>query len=131
MNLIPDELRPQLLANGNDPDHDHVPLVKLFNPSGQATWLISEIQPYDEDILFGLCDLGMGFPELGTVSLSELQSVRGRLGLGIERDLYFVGRYPLSVYAEAAHTQGAITTIPTLLDAAAERIARRTNGRAP
>ena len=29
------------------------------------------------------------FPEFGTVSLSELASVKGRLGLGIERELYF------------------------------------------
>lgn len=129
MILIPDELRPRLLANGRDPDADHVPLVKLFNPSGAATWLISEIQPYDEDVLFGLCDLGMGFPEIGPVSLAELQAVRGRLGLGIERDLFFTGRYPLSVYAEAAERQGAITTVPSLLAAAAERLAlRRSNG---
>ena len=80
MILIPDTVRPQLLANGRDPDADHVPLIKLFNPCGAATWLISEIQPYDEDVLFGLCDLGMGFPEIGPVSLSELQSVKGRLG---------------------------------------------------
>jgi Protein of unknown function (DUF2958) len=128
MILIPDNFRPQLLANGRDPSADHIPLIKLFNPCGAATWLISEIQPYDEDILFGLCDLGMGFPEIGPVSLSELQSVKGRLGLGIERDLLFVGRYALSVYAEAASQQGGITTILSLLDAAAARLAARRNG---
>ena len=37
--------------------------------------------------MFGLCDLG--FPELGYVSLNELQGVRGPLGLGIERDLHW------------------------------------------
>ena len=31
-------------------------------------------------VAFGLCDLGIGCPELGYVSLSELKSVRGRLG---------------------------------------------------
>jgi hypothetical protein len=44
----------------------------------------------------------MGFPEFGTVSLNELAAVRGRLGLGIERDLYFKARGPISVYIEAA-----------------------------
>ena len=32
--------------------------------------------------MFGLCDLG--FPELGYVSLSEMQGVRGPFGLGVE-----------------------------------------------
>lgn len=125
MILIPDELRPQLLANGRDPEHDHFPVVKLFNPCGAATWLISAIEPDDADILFGLCDLGMGFPELGSVRLSELESVRGRLGLGIERDLFFEAKYPLLVYAEAASEAEVITTSPELLAEAAERVRRR------
>ena len=125
MILIPDELRPQLLANGRDPEHDHFPVVKVFNPCGAATWLISAIEPDDTDILFGLCDLGMGFPELGSVRLSELESVRGRLGLGIERDLFFQAKYPLLVYAEAASEAEVITTSPELLAAAAERVRRR------
>jgi hypothetical protein len=122
--LIPEDLRPQLLANGNDPDHDHVPLVKLFDPAGAATWLISEIQPYDDDILFGLCDLGMGFPELGSVSLAELESIRRPLGLRIERDLFFVGRHPLTVYVEAAARAGTITTDLELLAQAAAHLKR-------
>lgn len=125
MILIPDELRPQLLANGRDPEHDHFPVVKLFNPCGAATWLISAIEPDDPDILFGLCDLGMGFPELGSVRLSELESVRGPLNLGIERDLFFEAKYPLIVYAEAASEAEVITTSPELLAAAAERVRRR------
>ena len=39
-----------------------------------------------------LCDLGMGFPEFGTVRISELESFRGEFGLGIERDLAFRGQ---------------------------------------
>jgi hypothetical protein len=125
MILIPDELRPQLLANGRDPENDHFPVVKLFNPCGAATWLISAIEPDDTDILFGLCDLGFGYPELGSVRLSELESVRGRLGLGIERDLFFEAKYPLIVYAEAASEAEVITTSPELLAAAADRVRRR------
>ncbi|TIS18332.1 MAG: DUF2958 domain-containing protein [Mesorhizobium sp.] len=30
---------------------------------------------------FGLCDLGLGCPEIGSVSLSELSSLRGQRGL--------------------------------------------------
>jgi hypothetical protein len=41
-------------------------------------------------------------------SLLELASVRLPFGLGIERDLYFEGTFPLSVCAEAARTAGRI-----------------------
>jgi hypothetical protein len=45
----------------------------------------------------------MGFPELGTVSLSELASVNGPCGLTIERDLHFTASKTLSAYAREAH----------------------------
>lgn len=121
MDLMPDDIRARLLANGAVPQEtDHLPVVKYFDPCGAATWIITELMPAEgegiaPDILFGLCDLGMGCPELGYVSLSELQSVTGRLGLGIERDLYFQARYPLSVYAHAAHRRGRIVESKTLL----------------
>jgi hypothetical protein len=121
MDLMPDDIRARLLANGATPGEiDHVPVVKYFDPCGAATWIITELMPAEgegvaPDILFGLCDLGMGCPELGYVSLAELQSVTGRLGLGIERDLYFTARYPLSVHAHAAHRRGRIVESDTLL----------------
>ncbi len=84
-------------------------MVKLFNPAGAATWLLTEIDREDDDVAWGLCDLAMGFPEFGTVSLSELQNFRGRFGLGIERDLYFEAKAPISRYIEAANEAGHIT----------------------
>jgi len=124
MRLDPDDLRARLLANGANRDADHVPVLKLFDPTGAATWLITEMDPEEPDILFGLCDLGMGFPELGSVSLAELESVTGRLGLGIERDLDFAGRFPLSVYAEAACVAQRITEDEHLLAQAAATLSR-------
>ena len=88
---------------------DHYPVVKLFTPDAGCTWLISELDPEEPDIAFGLCDLGMGYPELGYVSLAELASVRGPMGLPVERDLHFTATHPLSVYAHAARTAEAIT----------------------
>jgi len=83
------------------------PVVKIFNPCGAATWLISEIHE-DGDTLFGLCDLGMGFPELGYVSLSELQSIRKRLGLPLERDTGWVAEMSLVEYAEKSRREEQI-----------------------
>jgi len=67
---------------------DFKPVAKLFDPTGASTWLLSEILLDNPDVTLGLCDLGMGEPELGRVSLSELEACRGRFGAKIERDLY-------------------------------------------
>ena len=119
MQLVTPELREQLIANGKSPDGDHVPVVKFFNPIGAATWLVTDMDPDEHDHIFGLADLGMGFPELGWISLSELQSYKGPLGIGIERDLYFKPRYPISVYAEAARAARRIVETGPLLEEAA------------
>ena len=106
--LLTAEDRVRLLVQALSDDRDGPPIVKLFTPDGAATWLISEVDPDDPDRLFGLCDLGLGFPELGYVSLAEISSVRGRLGLPVERDLHFVADKPLSAYAEEACKLGRI-----------------------
>lgn len=116
MELLTDELREQLIANGRqqaavrgtDGEIDFFPVVKLFTPDAGATWLLTEIDPDETDLAFGLCDLGLGFPELGPVSLTELAAVRGRLGLPVERDLHFVARKTLSAYASEASEAGHI-----------------------
>ncbi len=119
MQLMTPELREQLIANARNREEDHTPVVKFFNPVGAATWLVTEMDPDENDYLFGLADLGMGFPELGGISLSELQNFRGPLGLGIERDLYFEPKYPISVYAAAARSaQRIVESGPLLEDAA-------------
>ena len=106
MKLLTKKIKEQLLANGRNPDQDHAPVVKLFNPVGGGTWLLNELED-NEDIAFGLCDLGFGFAELGNVSISELQSVT-IMGLGIERDLHFKADKPMSEYAAQARKEGRI-----------------------
>lgn len=124
MIVIPQALYARLVANGKAPDGtDHVPVVKFFDPAGAATWLITEISSTDPDLLFGLCDLGMSFPELGYVSLGELKSVKNRLGIPLERDRSFVAHHPLSVYAAAARRAERITESDTDLVEAAKAVA--------
>ena len=94
--------------DGNTPDH--VPVIKLFTPDANATWLITEIDPDNPELAFGLCDLGVGCPEIGSVSISELSALRGPLGLPVERDLYITLDQPLSVYADRARVSGHIVT---------------------
>lgn len=93
---------------------DPVPLVKFFNPVGAATWLATELQA-DGDTLFGLADLGFGFPELGSFSLSELAGVRLPFGLGIERDVGFASSHGLSTWAAWSRRAGSIIIAETWL----------------
>ena len=87
MKLLTEAQRAQLCENGRrqaavrgtDDEIDFKPVVKLFNPCRAGTWLLTEIEPDEPDVAWGLCDLGMGCPEFGTVSLSELASVKGKL----------------------------------------------------
>jgi len=85
---------------------DFKPLVKFFCPWGAATWLLTELDAEDQDRAFGLCDRGMGYPELGHVSLAELAAVRGPGGLTIERDLHFEADKTLQGYADEARRVG-------------------------
>ena len=120
MKLLTKALRERLLKNGRNRDRDHAPALKLFNPCGAATWLFTELGE-DGDTLFGLADLGFGTPELGYSSLAEISAIRVRFGLGIERDLHFRARFPLSIYTQAARAAGHIVEHGAELDDAAER----------
>ena len=79
---------PKLGATEKTPAEEKVVVAKFFDPCGSWTWYAVEGGAEGEDYhFFGLVD---GFElEWGYFSLSELKSVKGPLGLGIERDLYF------------------------------------------
>ena len=109
--LFRKETLDQLLANaaeqaplkGTRRERDFKP-VKLFNPTGPGTWLITEC---DEDgEAFGLADLG--YPELGYISMEELAAFQGRAGLGIEEDIHFKATKTLSEYAKESRRLGYI-----------------------
>lgn len=116
MKLLTKSIRDRLLANGKAQDPvrgteneiDFEPVVKLFNPCGGGTWLLTELDSEDPDIAFGLCDLGMGCAELGSVRISELESIRLPFGLGIERDLHWTPKQTLMGYAREAWQAGEI-----------------------
>jgi len=111
MKLLTKEIHDKLRKNALDPQcgkegWDPKPVVKFFSPVGAATWLITEL--HDDGAMFGLCDLGMGEPELGYVSLDELATVTLPFGLKIERDLYFTANKTLGKYAEEARQERRI-----------------------
>lgn len=76
-------------------------ICKFFNPTGAGTWYAVE---YDENerLFFGFVSIFNDFcDELGYFSLDELESFRGRFGLGIERDLHF-GEHTLQTVLDGA-----------------------------
>tara|TARA_B100001094_G_scaffold46134_1_gene41260 strand:- start:4558 stop:4893 length:336 start_codon:yes stop_codon:yes gene_type:complete len=105
MKLMTKEILGKLKSNPRITDDNGLnkPWLKLFNPTGSGTWLISEIED-DGDTMFGLCDLGHGSPELGYVSLKELESLKLPFGLSIERDISFTPDKSLGEYADEARS---------------------------
>ena len=74
-------------------------VLKLFNPAGAGTWYIYE--KLDDDVYMCFANLGDPmFAEIGTVSMSELMSLRLPFGLTIERDMHFD---PLSMTLEEVY----------------------------
>jgi len=111
--LITDEERAQLLAHGQaraaGQSIDPPPVVRIFTPDAHATWLLACLDPQDGDTAYGLIDLGIGMPELGTVRLSALASIVGPRKLSVMRDRYFQAVRPLSEYTRLAKENGSIT----------------------
>jgi len=111
MTLLTEQQRTQLLANGaaraTGQAIDPYPIVKLYTLDAPACWLLTELDA-DGDRAYGLTDAGTGFPELGQVSLSALESVRGPKGLRIVADPHFNARQPLSAYVADAQRDGSI-----------------------
>ncbi|WP_029696303.1 DUF2958 domain-containing protein [Comamonas badia] len=87
---------------------DPLPVVRLFTPDAHLTWLLAALDPADGDTAYGLIDLGLGMPTLGTVKLSDLASIVGPLKRPVQRDLYFHPARTLSEYTRLAERDGAI-----------------------
>jgi len=99
MKLLTKEIRKKLppLYAQESKGGKAVVYLKLFTPDSSWSWYVTEGSPIKDDSgnevdfhFFGLVD---GHDkELGYVALSELQSVRGPMGLPIERDLHWQPR---------------------------------------
>lgn len=111
--LVTADERARLLARGAaraaGQHLDPLPVVRLFTPDAHATWLLAAIDPADCDTAWGLIDLGIGMPALGTVKLSDLAGIVGPRKLPVRRDRYFRAARPLSEYVRLAQENGSIT----------------------
>jgi hypothetical protein len=92
MKLLTKELEQEFARVGSQeskPPEEVKVIAKFFTPWTQWTWFATEYFPEDRTF-FGYV---VGFEkELGYFSLDELESIKGPVGLKIERDLHFSGK---------------------------------------
>lgn len=118
--LLTKQLRAQIPPLGSQQDEkDPVAVARFFTPDAMWTWYViegsallgelsvplAESDPVnEEDVIFFGYVSGLE-NELGTFSLSELESVRGPFGLKVERDRSFEPT-PLSVIRQWHEREG-------------------------
>lgn len=116
MSLLTPEDRQQLIANGlinptgpqTFEDNDFVPVVHLYCEVSPCSWLLTEIDPANPDIAWGLIDAGDRNPKFGSVSIAWLEKPRGPLGIGVQRLEGWKAKGKLSAYTAAAVAAGFI-----------------------
>ena len=111
MALLDNAQRARMLSNGEarmrDPAFDPFPVVKLYTLDAGAAWLLTDLA-LDGDRAFGLCDAGIGCPELGDVSLAALEAMRGPRGMRVVVDPRFTPHKTLSAYFADAVNDGSV-----------------------
>lgn len=90
MKLLTQELLEKFQKVGRQEDKsDPLIIAKFFNPTGAGTWYATEYNSGDKTFFGYVSIFGDWNDEWGYFSLTELESLKGPYGLGIERDLYF------------------------------------------
>lgn len=93
MELLPEEIAAQLPPiYTHDGDPDAPVRLKVFDPCSNWTWYATEYDP-KERLFFGFV-VGQE-EEYGYFALDELESVKNRLGLPLERDLWWDAETPI------------------------------------
>lgn len=89
MKLLTKEILSKLPPMGSDDGEDPIIWVKFFTADAGWTWYVTEGEREENgDFIFYGYVVGP-FAEWGNFRLSELEGIRGHLGLPVERDLHF------------------------------------------
>lgn len=85
--FIPKDMADKIPALYSTEDsEDPVAVLRYFTPDSSFTWYLTEYDP-EQRLAFGLV---IGHErELGYFSFTELEVLRGPMGLPVERDLHF------------------------------------------
>ncbi len=88
MRLMTKTLEKRLAQVGEQDIPDPIVVAHFFNPCGSGDWYVTAYHPEDR-LIFGWAEIVPGMGEWGYTSIDELQTFKGPLGIGIERDLYW------------------------------------------
>jgi hypothetical protein len=94
----------RLVSNDKLSADNAVPVVYWYTPYASAVWLLNMLDD-DNGLAFGLCDIGMGFPEIGSLDVVELLATTY-----VERNTKIIlPELSLALYASAAKSRSKIT----------------------
>jgi hypothetical protein len=88
MRLLTKALIKRFAEVGGQDIPDPIVVTHFFDPCGSADWYVTAYVPED-NVIFGWVGIVPGCGEWGYTSIDELQSYKGHLSTGIERDLYW------------------------------------------
>lgn len=93
LELLPDWLVQQIV-DGRDADPDEKPVyAKLFTPDADWTLFVRDYVPRGQRIFcYAILNGDLQMAEWGWQTLEDLQEVRGRLNLPMERDIWFTAK---------------------------------------
>ncbi len=120
-----DEQIKQLFANGLEHGADHVPVIfiSVTGPEHVEEYLITETNPENPAMAYGLCQVNDDKPEIREQNLNELTSRVKEQGFKLNV-IPIEKTYPLSVYEKAA--EHGITLAEDDLRRAADEMSART-----
>lgn len=96
LELMPDWLVRQIIAGRNQDDGKDIVYAKLFTPDAEWYLLIRDYIPHSKRIFcYAILNGDLQMAEWGWQTLDDLQQVRGRFNLPMERDTSFTPK-PLS-----------------------------------
>ena len=81
-----EKIIPKMYSSEDTKLEDKIVYAKFFTPDSNWTWWVLEYDRVEREMF---CMVHGLEKELGYVSLIELESIRGPLGLKVERDLHF------------------------------------------
>lgn len=79
--------------------HNQNIVAKFFDPCSSWTWFVMNQDPEDPNYLWGIVKSPYAIEE-GSFSLADLQKIKNKFGLGMERDKFWTPRKAIDVWNE-------------------------------
>lgn len=93
------------VRSGTADGGDLKPVVKISTEDGMCSWLLTEIDPDDHNMAFGLSDIGLGEPKQEWIWLPQIHNMREKLRQKITNDQDFEPIGTLDNYTDLAFQQ--------------------------